>query len=333
MIHQDGASVVVNDKALSIIIVNWRSCDFLRQCLRSIYANAKGMSFEVIVVDNASYDGSREMLAREFPEVYFIQSAKNLGFGRANNLGYKNSCGRSLLFLNPDTEIIGNALAKLESALQLVPDAGIVGARLLNPDSSLQTSCVQAFPSIWNQVLDVEAFRQRFPKASLWGTRVLFENRQGPAQVDTVSGACLMIKRKVFESVKMFSPEYFMYSEDLDLCFKVARAGWKNYYLSGAMVIHHGGRSSGAMNESSFATVMMRESLRRFFRIRRSKVHAVLYQSVMGIVAICRLSLIASILLVTPGRLQRDSRLGALAKWFSVLRWSVGLEARGRRPA
>src|SRR4029077_806649 len=102
-----------------------------------------------------------------------------------------------------------------------------------------------------------------------WGTRALFENRQGPVCVDAVSGACLMIKRSVFESVQMFSPDYFMYSEDLDLCFKVARAGWKNYYVGDATVIHHGGRSSSATNESSFATVMMRESLRRFFRIRR----------------------------------------------------------------
>src|SRR5579862_9544021 len=135
------------DIALSIIIVNWKSCDFLRKCIQSIDSNKGSLMLEVVVVDNASYDGSKEMLAGEFPSVVFVQNDKNQGFAHANNLGYQHSRGRNLLFMNPDTEVIGDALARLVTVVETTPDAGVIGARLLNDDSTLQTSCVQAFPS------------------------------------------------------------------------------------------------------------------------------------------------------------------------------------------
>src|SRR5450432_96179 len=159
---------------LSIIIVNWNSVDFLRGCLVSICQPPQSISLEVIVVDNASYDGCDSMLAREFPRVRFIQSHENIGFARACNLGHQHSAGRILLFLNPDTKIVGNALADLVSGLDSLPDAGAIGCKLLNADGTLQKSCIQSFPTILNQCLDSEALRSRFPRSRLWGMAPLF---------------------------------------------------------------------------------------------------------------------------------------------------------------
>ena len=149
----DATGNLAGDVALSIVIVNWKSADFLRKCLQSIFANASDMSLEVIVVDNASFDGSAELVEREFPGVHFVQSKENLGFAGANNLGVRSAKGRNLLFLNPDTEVIGTALERMSSFLDATPDAGAVGCKLLNTDGTVQTSCIQPFPTILNQAL------------------------------------------------------------------------------------------------------------------------------------------------------------------------------------
>jgi GT2 family glycosyltransferase len=319
--------------ALSVIIVNWNSCDFLRKCLRSIEINAGQLALEVVVVDNASFDGSGEMVAREFSWVKFIQNDKNQGYAHANNLGYQHSQGRNLLFLNPDTEVIGEALTRLTKVVETMPKAGVIGARLLNHDATLQTSCVQAFPSILNQVLDFDAFRHKFPKSSLWGNGAIFESHKQPVVVEGISGACMAIKRSVFESVNLFSTEYFMYSEDLDLCYKTARAGLNNYYVSDAAVMHYGGRSSNSKPESNFSTVMMRESLQKFFRIRKGRLHAFAYRLAMGVAAVCRVTIIGVMVLVSLRTPRRASLGAAFSKWVGVLRWSVGLEGWAKTPA
>src|SRR5215475_8918812 len=148
---------------LSIIIVNWNSKAFVRKCLVSLYANTQKTKFEIVVVDNASYDGCGEMLRAEFPKVHFIQNDKNLGFAAANNLGFESTAGRNILFLNPDTEVIGPAIDTLVEFVDHNPKAGVVGGKLLNTDKSIQTSCIQRFPTILNQVLDADLLRKLFP--------------------------------------------------------------------------------------------------------------------------------------------------------------------------
>jgi len=317
---------------LSIIIVNWNSAAFVRKCLQSVYIGTKGCEFETIVVDNASFDDSEQIVRSEFPATRFIGSAINLGFGKANNLGARAASGRNLLFLNPDTEVIGDALFRMVSVLDARPDAGIVGCRLLNTDLSLQTNCVQAFPSILNQTLDTKYLRQSFPKLRLWGTQALLTDG-GPAEVEVVVGACLMIKSVVFEAVGQFSSNYFMYAEDADLCFKVKQAGWRNYYLSTASVVHHGGRSSDKKSESNFASIMMRESLREFMRIRHGSLYAAAYQLSTVVIAVLRLLLLAAAFLFTLGGDKRESLRPVFTKWVKVLRWGLRMEAWSKQSA
>src|SRR5262249_30146366 len=145
------------------IIVNWNSTAYTRQCIRSIYNYTHNIGFEVIVVDNASSSNNVDGLADDFPNIVLIKSSENLGFARANNLGARNANGDFILFLNPDTELIEPALELLVEQIKSCPIAGALGCRLLNADRTVQTSCVQAFPTILNQMLDADALRSCCP--------------------------------------------------------------------------------------------------------------------------------------------------------------------------
>jgi N-acetylglucosaminyl-diphospho-decaprenol L-rhamnosyltransferase len=320
------------DFDLSIIIVNWRSAAFLRKCLASIFAQPATLSFETIVVDNASFDGA-DAVCREYPLVQYIQSNDNLGFAKANNLGFRHSKGEFVLLLNPDTEIIGDALKTLVDCMKSRPEVGIVGAKLFNSDLTIQTSCIQSFPTVLNQFLDTEFLRNKFPRSSFWGTWPLFSGQTEPSQIEVVSGACLLIRRTVFEQVGLFTENFFMYAEDVELCYKVHRAGHAILYDGRAEVIHHGGQSSSKEPQSNFATVMTRESLRAFMAMHRGKTYAALFQFAVGVAACFRLLLLFAVFVVTLGKYQPQVVRVAVQKWLGVLRWSLGLETWVNRSA
>lgn len=312
---------------LSIIIVNWNSKDYLHEAIASVEADTRGIDFEVVVIDGGSFDGCAEMLRQMYPHVVFIQSDKNLGFAKANNEALKVSRGRTLLFLNPDTEVEGHAVKTLYDQLNVLPDAGVVGPKLLNSDRSLQRSCIRAFPTILNQVLESDLLRDMFPKARLWGMRPLLERDEKAKEVEAVSGACLMIAKSVFERVGMFSTDYFMYSEDIDLCLKVRRAGLKTYYVPMAAVVHHGGGSTAQGGANTFSSVMMLESRWRFFRKTRSVWYTRAYRLAMFVTCVVR---VGFVLFAWPiWRLRRKQSLGqaVLGKWMAKLRWTLGRES------
>jgi GT2 family glycosyltransferase len=310
---------------VSIIIVNWKSCDYVKKCLQSIYKFTEGLQFEVIVVDSASYDGCGEMLARDFPGVLFIQSPENLGFAGANNLGAQHAKGGNLLLLNPDTELHENSLRVLLDRLGSCPEAGAVGCRLLNADGSVQISCVQALPTVLNQFLDNKHIRGLFPRWRIWGTAPLRSTQAQPAEA--VSGACILVKRELFDRVGGFSRHYFMYGEDLDLCFKIKQAGCRVYHVPETTIIHYGGGST-QRSPSDFADVMMRESVYRYLWHNRGKFSAVSYKMAMGSSSIVRMILLVPFLLVPRQKAAEAGQL--LQKWFSIFRWSLGLRSTAR---
>jgi hypothetical protein len=317
---------------LSIIIVNWNSAPYVTQCVSSIQAQTNGLEYEVIVVDNASPDESVRILQECLPGIRLIRSPRNLGFARANNLGAQFSTGRNLLFLNPDTELRGPAINLMHSCLESSPGVGVLGCKLLNSDFTIQTSCVQSYPTILNQALDGEGPRKVFPKSKLWGMRPLFQPDHGrPLEVEAVSGACLMIKRRVFEQVGLFSTDYFMYTEDLDLCYRVKKVGEKVCYLGSATIVHHGGQSSEKRGGEAFAGPLMRETLLRFLGKTRGPFYAALYRLAMFLISILRIAVLGVLLPIPFTRLNKDSLRHSLAKWYKILRWSIGLEAWARQ--
>ncbi|HET9130256.1 MAG TPA: glycosyltransferase family 2 protein [Terriglobia bacterium] len=310
---------------LSIIIVNWNCIDYSRDCLSSIFSTDQGLDFEVIVVDNASTKGDPDALKAEFPRIRLIKNKDNIGFAGANNVGFLESSANYLLFLNPDTLVIGNALSEMLNRLKALPDAGALGCKLLNSDGTIQTSCIQRFPTIWNQMLDFEALQYRWPQWKMWGIAPLFNESLEPVPVEVISGACLMVRRDAFIAAGQFSRDYYMYAEDVDLCYTIRSRGWKCYYAGGARVIHHGGGSSKVRTTNHWSTVMTRKAILQFCRKTRGPFYSTLYRIAVGISATGRIVLLLPLTLM-PGNKSSDGDVRAtISKWTAILKWSIGI--------
>jgi N-acetylglucosaminyl-diphospho-decaprenol L-rhamnosyltransferase len=326
-VHSRSGGRVTHDGIdVSVVIVNWHSRDFLTRCIESIRMHTRLVRYEIVVIDSGSFDGCGEMLCERYPEVRFVQSASNLGFAQANNRAFQETIGASVLFLNPDTELVNPALDVMHDTLQSLHDAGIVGCRLLNADGSVQTSCIQSIPTIANQLLDSEFLRSRWPRSSLWGMAALAlaSPRPEPVPVEAISGACLMIARTTFEAVGRFSEDYFMYAEDMDLCHKVSRSGWVNYYVPAATVTHFGGASS-EQSPSTFSAVMLPEAIWRFLRKTRGGRYAAGYRLAMLVSAVGRLFLLGAARLARP-HVVASRHAASRRRWLAVLRWSLRCE-------
>jgi len=232
-------------KDLSIIIVNYNVKEFLLNLLKSLKDAVKDISTEVIVVDNASEDGSVDAVKKKFPKVKLIVNNKNIGFGAANNLGLEIAKGKYILFLNPDTIVKEDTFTNLIKFFENNPDAGMAGCKVLNPDGSLQLSCRRGFPGPWTTFTKLTGLSSLFPKSKLfarYNLTYLDENRT--YEVDAISGAFMMISRKAYEKVGGFDKLFFMYGEDLDLCYRIQKAGYKVYYVHSTSVIHYKGEST-----------------------------------------------------------------------------------------
>ena len=309
---------------LSIIYVNWNSLDYLRESIASVYEHTHSFPFEIIVVDNASPERGVDSLKDSFPGLVIVHSDKNLGFAGANNLGFRHSVGEHVLFLNPDTKLITPSIDLLLARLRVLPDAGIVGCKLLNTDLSVQLSSIQTYPTILNQAMDAEYLRLRWPECPLWKIAPLFSENITLIKVDVIPGACMLLRRTLFEQVGLFSEDYFMYAEDLDLNYKVKAEGFANYYVGETAIIHHGGKSSSRQKVSHWATIMKYRAMVQLFRKMRGRVYAFAYRVAMGVVAIGRLVLL--VLLMPFGNIlgDRESLKFSLEKWKTVLKWAVG---------
>lgn len=299
---------------LSIVIVNWNSTAYLLRCLESIYAHTHEIEFEIIVVDNASPDGDVQIVKERYEDVVVIENPVNLGFAGANNLGFRVSRGRYLVFLNPDTVLINPAFEVMVRQLGSLPLAGAAGCSLLNEDGSVQTSAIQMFPTILNQLLDLDALQKRFPACRLWNIAPLFAGGTEPSCVEVISGACIMFRREVFAQVGQFSEEYFMYAEDLDLCWKAVQTGFTNYYIPQGQIIHYGGKSSMRRQ----AVLMKWRSILRYVAKHRGYCYQVAFRAAMACSAIARVAMLIALVPVSRGP-RRDSAQYALSKWWLIL--------------
>jgi GT2 family glycosyltransferase len=270
------------------------------------------------------------MLEADYPGTVFLQSNENLGFAGANNYAAEKAQGEYLLFLNPDTEVVGNAIAGILSTARNSYRAGVVGCRLLNTDGTLQMSCVQPFPTVLNQALESNVLFRIFPGLPLGnGSRMLLDQKS-PVAAQVISGACLMVRKSVFDEVGGFSPEYFMYTEDVDLCYKIHSAGYINYYTGSVSVIHHGGGSSQKRAEHSFTNVQMRASIFKFLEKTRGRFYASLFRAAMFLSGIVRLCMISAAMIPCIATGQYARCRNSFRKWSSIIQWTVGLEKWAR---
>ncbi len=253
------------DLDLSIIIVSYNTCALLRACLQSI-ERARGAvgapTVEVIVVDNGSADDSRAVVRREFPLVRLIES-DNVGFAAGNNKGITASVGRYLLLLNPDTEIIGDALSTLVRFMDEHPRAGLAGARLEYADGSFQHAAFR-FPNLWMTFFDFYNINHRLINSRLNGRYSTKQYAHGSFQIDHPLGACMIVRRSAVDSVGALDEGYFMYAEEIDWCLRMKHAGWEVWHVAEARVIHHAGQSTQQFRHRMF--VELHRSRARLFQ-------------------------------------------------------------------
>lgn len=252
------------DRDVSIVIVNWNTRSILRDCLRTVYDQTKDIRFEAIVIDNASSDGSVDMIRTEFPQVVLVANESNRGFAAANNQGMAVAQGRHVLLLNSDTLVLEGAIQKTVDFADHHPDAAVVGCRVLNPDRTLQSTCFM-YPSLLNMVLSTTYLYKLCPRNRFLGReRMSWWDRDDVREVEVVTGCFMLVRREAIERVGVMDERFFMYGEETDWCYRFRRAGWTVLFAPVGEIIHLGGQSSKLVRVEM--AVQLKLSLLRFIR-------------------------------------------------------------------
>jgi len=282
---------------VSIVIVNWNTCDLLRGCLRSICDQTRDLSFEIFVVDNASRDGSAEMVRTEFPEVNLIANTENRGFAAGNNQAIRKASGRYILLLNPDTIVLDAAISRCVRYADARPDVGVVGCQVLVSDraladrlflrlrsdpalkdqlsatvsaTTLEQSIIQrtgfAFPSLWGLFVTLSGLSRAFPWSRFVRNREALWDFKHEQDLDVVSGVFMLVRREALDQVGLLDESYFIYQEEVDWCYRFAQAGWHRVFTPCAQIIHldGGANSTSQVNVKMF--VQMQKSQMIYFR-------------------------------------------------------------------
>lgn len=273
------ADMVPSRPDLSIVIINWNTLQMLREVLASVAANAGRLALQVIVVDNASEDGSADMVAAEFPEVTLIRNQENRGFAAANNQGFRIATGRHILLLNSDTIVLGEVLPASVAWLDAHPRAGAMGCRVLNTDRTMQPSC-SMFPGLLNMALFASGlWKLRWPRV-LGRYHMTDWARDSLREVEVISGCYLMLRREVLEQVGPLDEDFFFFGEETDWCQRMRDAGWELWFAPVGEIIHHGSVSARKLNhrrEVMLTEALVRLNVKHGGRLRGAAVWGVLF--------------------------------------------------------
>ena len=244
---------------VAIIIVNYNTCALLQECLASLYRSRGGLSCEVWVVDNASTDGSGEAVAAEFPQVHLIRSEVNGGYAYANNLGLRaigRAQGRTpryVLLLNPDTLLPPSALASMWAFMEAHPETGALGPRLLRPSGELDLASRRSFPTPAVSLYRMMGLSKLFPRSRRFARyNLTFLDPRETVEVDSVVGACMMVRSEAIQQVGLLDEHFFMYGEDLDWAYRMKAVGWKVYYYADVTVLHYKGEASKGSRKARY---------------------------------------------------------------------------------
>lgn len=269
---------------LSIIVVNWNTRELLQRCLASVYDTIRGLSFEVIVVDNGSTDGSPEMVASVFSNAILLRNEENRGFAAANNQAMRIGSGRHVLLLNSDAELRDHAAARMVEFLDANPRVGAVGGKLLNPDGSFQNSFAD-FPGLLSEILLLTGLSRWFCPPGFPSSPE--ESSRDQREVDWVSGALLMAKSVALASVGLLDEDYFMYVEEVDWCYRMKQSGWLIFYLPDAQAVHCNGGSYRRVPERKRAQLYRSKWL--FMRKHRGWLRSSTYLFLVRTLSLCKL--------------------------------------------
>jgi len=260
---------------VSVVIVSWNAIKYLDECLTSIFEQARPWPFEVVVVDNASTDGSPEMVQQRFPQVVLLRNAENLGFAKANNIGFRSCSGDYIALVNSDVHVLPGCIEHLVEFLDNVPRAGMAGPRIIGGDGRQQNS-FRGFPRLWNMFCRALALDRLLPWVPLFSGYLLsHRNLRTPTPVEILSGCFLVVRRAALEQVGPLDEAFFIYGEDMDWCKRFLEAGWLAIFVPHAESIHYGGASSSNA-PLRFFVEMQRADL-QYWRKHHSRAAASVY--------------------------------------------------------
>lgn len=296
------AATVLPD--VSVVIVCWNSGRYIGRCLRSVREQTRGLRAEVLVVDNGSADDTLAIVGRDAPEAMVFEARANLGFPRGNNWAIRHARGRYVMLLNPDTELVNDALTVLVQALEAHAAAGAAGPCILEPDGSNSVFAVRRFPSLCGALARYWGLHALFPRAAVFHPDALPRlDRAQPAVVPALSGAAMLLPRHVLDRIGLLDEQLPMYFEDLDLCARLRAAGLSCQYVPAARITHWGGASA------SLSPVSLRlwgleqgEAPWLYFRTYRGRLAAALFTAIAASGCLGRLVVAGAGLLLTAGR-------------------------------
>lgn len=281
---------------LSVVIVNYNAAPFLARCLASIGKFFSDLTYEICVVDNASTDESLELMRKQFPRVQIIPNDRNAGFTVSNNLGARTAKGRYILFLNPDTEFMAGNVRQLVIFMDEKSEVGIVGPKLLNSDGTVQMSC-RGFPAFKTALFNRSSVLTRLFPGNPFSDEYIQSgwDHNTSRQVDWVSGACLLARKTMLERIGLFDEKFFVYCEDVDLCRRACKDGWKVCYVPEVKVTHYGGQ--GGTHSVPYRMILQHhKSMWRYYtkHFRRNTIKDTVVMT--GIIARCTFKAGCSIL-------------------------------------
>lgn len=238
---------------VSIIIVNYNTCELTLQCIRSVFRSRTQFHYEIILIDNASIDGTIAAVKAKFPSVYCIENKENVGFSKANNQGIRLAKGRYILLLNSDTVIQEDTLETMVKFMDEHPEVGASGCKVVLPDGSLDKACRRGFPTPSASFYYFSGLAKLFPHSARFNQYHLGHlDEDDEYPVDCLVGAFMMVRRETIEQVGLLDEDFFMYGEDIDWCYRIKEAGWINYYYPKTKIIHYKGASS---NKKSYKII------------------------------------------------------------------------------
>jgi hypothetical protein len=270
---------------------------------------------EIIVVDNNSMDASPEFILENFPHVKLIQNNSNVGFAQANNTGIKNSNGKYLCLMNSDVEVLDGCLNQLFNYVEQNPKIGLVGPKILNPDMTLQHSC-RNFPSLWNNFCAAVGLSSIFPKYRAFSPeQMLYSSGNRICRVDALSGCFLMIRRSTLDDVGMLDEDFFIYSEDIDLCKRIKQAGWDIVFYPSAIAIHYGGGSSS--NDPARFSVEKLKAILQYWKKHHSESECACIYYILFLHYIVRIASRLLLYIVKPA--EREKVRNQLSQHFACI--------------
>jgi GT2 family glycosyltransferase len=274
---------------VSIIVVNWNGRGLLARCLQCVEATVKQALYEIIVVDNASTDGSQEMVKRDFPNTRLIENTKNVGFAKANNQGMEIAQGRYLLLLNSDAFVKVGTIDTMVAFMDSHTDAGMGACKLLYEDGTVQPSCSR-FPSLETEFYTAVGLEKLFPNSRIFGKYLMrYWDHNDLREVDVILGAFMLVRREVVEQIGKMDENFFMYSEEVDWCYRCKQAGWKIYATPATEAIHIWGGTSQQV-KVEMLTHMYRSRV-QYFRKHYGRLHALLLKGLLGVNWLARLTM------------------------------------------